>query len=97
MTGDGGYAKAWRNYVNTAHATGARVIERKIASDLVNLQHQINLDEEMSEAVGAAAKAVRHYLSSIRGVTGDPKHKDAALTLIDEMESALRDAVGRYD
>lgn len=97
MAGDGGYSKAWRHHVNTATAIDARVRAKNIEADLVNMQHQILMDDPMREAVSSAAKGVRQYLLSISGVNSDATLKASALDSIDEMEFALKAAVGRYD
>lgn len=99
MVGDGGYPKAWRHYVHVASFADADHHEQRIAEDIVLLAGQIELDEKARLAVDAAAMSVRSYLSSLSifAPYADTQLKDAAIEAIDEMEAALKDAVGQFD
>ncbi|MBY3175632.1 hypothetical protein HFO27_13420 [Rhizobium leguminosarum] len=95
----GGYAKTWRHYVNAANFADAGSYESSILTDLENMQHQIDLDQPMRQAVDCASRAVLRYLSSFGPFKrdGDETRKDEALKAIDDMEASLVGATGRYD
>lgn len=99
MAGDGGYAKAWRHYVSVANFADAGSYVRKVSLDLVNLQHQVDLDGTMRAAIDSAAKSTVRYLTSLDPLklAGDTPLRDAALVAIDHMEATLKVATGRYD
>lgn len=99
MAGDGGYPSLWRRYIETANPTTVSIYINNIKNGVVDIRSQIKLDDAMLAAVIAAAEAAQDFLPSITtlNLRGNETTKQIALSLIDEMATALKGASGEYD
>lgn len=99
MAGDGGYSAAWRHYIASANADTAGHYITNLRSDVDNMRHQIDMDGTLLALVTETSTFVLTYLSGFTMAYGvvDPVVKNIALSLIDDMEAALKGAIGRYD
>lgn len=91
---DGGYPKAWGDFIETGSPIDAEMLRKRLLADMAEMGNRLVLSPSAREVIVGASDKIRAYFASLSETAsrGDAALRDRAMLGIEAMETSLLDA-----
>lgn len=88
---DGGYPKAWRDFIETGTPINSEMLRKRLLGDMAEMDKRLVLSPSAREVIVGASDKIRTYFgsSSETKPRGDAVLRDRAMLALEAMETSL--------